>query len=416
MLKGFLGSLIAAIVFFTAGGISIAFLGKNDPRYTYETASVEWNGQVLMIDEDVTGEKTWYFDDCANDIYNITVYSGDVKTYIAPSADNRLSVKVRTDGWKNVSVKAERPYNECFELSVSGEKLGGFITLGDNNSTVTVYVPDKVYEYLYLDVDSGALEARGIKARSNTFDVGSGRFEYEQSEGYTADSLTLVMGSGSVKIANAASTVFKINMGSGSFDIGGLTGMGDIYIGSGSGKAEFASANSNHNLFTLGSGKLTVYIPDSTRADLHTDVGSGVVSVNCCGVSQNIHDDSHVTFNGGSNDEHSFHVDLGSGKVEFLNSSEYKRPNMFSDFPNSGEVVSGIAFAEQDNNSGFDATISSVQIAEATDLDVIPSDSFNAEFIGSVTMLEADGYAADTAEYVWGTTETTLYRQYISVF
>lgn len=413
MLKGFLGSLVAAALFFAAGAISIAFLGTNTPIYTYETTSVEWDGEVVMINEEVVGEKTWYFDD-VTELNSISVHSSGVKTYIAPSADNRLSVCVKTDGWKNVSVNAECPYNEHLDLSVGGEKLGGFISLGDNSSTVTICVPDKVYSNLYLDLDTGSLEARGIRADGNMFNVGSGSFEYEQAAGFTADNLTLDMGSGSVKIANAASTHFKIDMGSGNFDISGLTGTGSIDIGSGSGTAEFAMVSPGRDVFHLGSGKLTVYIPESTRADLHTDIGSGVVSVDCCGVSQNIRDDSHITFNGGSNDDNSFRVDLGSGKVEFRNSSEYKRPNMFSDFPNSGDIVSGFAFAEQEeNNSGFEATFSSAHIVEATDFGVISTDSFDAELIGSVTMLEADSYYPNV-EYAWGTTETTLYRQYMT--
>lgn len=161
MLKGFLGSLVAAALFFAAGGISIAMLGTNTPIYTYETASVVWDGQVVMIDEEVAGEKTWYFDD-VTELNSISVSSSGVKTYIAPSADNKLSVRVRTDGWKNVSVNAQRPYNEHLDLSVGGEKLGGFISIGDNSSTVTICVPDKVYANLYLDLDTGSLEARGI--------------------------------------------------------------------------------------------------------------------------------------------------------------------------------------------------------------------------------------------------------------
>ena len=387
MIKGFLSSLIVAAMFFAAGGISIAILGTNRPTYNYETASVEWDGQVVMINEDVSGEKTWYFDE-VTDIYNITVCSENVKTYIAPSADNRLSVQVRTDGWKNVSVRAERPYNESLELSVSGEKLGGFISFGSNGGTVTICVPDKVYSSLNLDIDTGVLAARGIKASRNVFNVGSGSFEYEQASGYTADRMELDMGSGSVKIANAAAGTYKINMGSGSFDISGLTGSGTLDIGSGSGTMEFARRVSGYDQLKLGSGKLTVYIPDDTRADLSTDIGSGTVSVNCCGISQNIRDDSHITLNGGSNGELTFRVDLGSGKVEFRDSSAYNRPDMFSDFPNSGDTAAGVTLTEQENSTGF-------AVAES---DIVIADTMFGEATGyysNVTPLYGEQFAVD---------------------
>ena len=388
MLKGFFGALIAAIILFAAGGVTIAIFGKNDVRYTEEFASVTWGGGHL-IDESVSGEKTWYFDTEMTDIYGIVVNSSDVKTYIEPSADNRLSVRVQTDVWRGVSVKAENRNNECLELNVSGEKLGGFISFGSSNGTVTICVPDKIYANLGLNVGSGLLEARGIKAASNMFNVGSGRFEFEQSEGFTASSLDLDMGSGSVKIANAAAESFKIVMGSGNFDISGLTGTGRIEIGSGSGTAEFAKRYSANNIFDLGSGKLTVYIPDDTKADLYADIGSGTVSVNCCGISQTLHDDRIILLNGGSNNALSLYVYLGSGKVDLRNASEYKRPDMFSDFPNTGNTPSGEAVAEQDNNSGFGAAVGGVYITEYA-AGVIPADRLDAELISSVTTIEAD--------------------------
>ena len=398
MIKGFLASLIVAALFFAAGGISVVILGTNTYTYTHteEVASVGWDGDSLLIDEAVTGEKTWYFDDRVSEIDSIAVYSGSVKTCILPSKDNRLSVAVQTDGWKNISIKAERQNEEHLELSVSGEKLGGFISFGSNGGTVTISVPDKVYTNLRLDVDSGVLAARGIKATANMFNVGSGTFEYEQAEGFTAYRMELDMGSGSAKIANAASESYKINMGSGSFDISGLTGSGMLDIGSGSGTMEFARRVSGYDQLELGSGKLTVYIPNDTRADLSTNIGSGSVSVNCCGISQNIRNDSHITLNGGSNGELTFRVDLGSGKVEFRDSSVYKRPDMFSDFPSTDDAVSGEALAEQNNNnsgfemaSGYYITDADAEIGEVTD-------SFDAYLIGSVTVLgvECTQYAA----------------------
>ena len=387
MLKGFFGALIAAIVLFAAGGVTIAIFGKNNILYTEEFASVTWGGGHL-IDESVTGEKTWYFDTEMTDIYSILVNSSDVKTYIEPSADNRLSVRVQTDVWRGVSVEAENRNNECLELNVSGEKLGGFISFGSSNGTVTICVPDKIYANVSLNVGSGSLEARGIKAASNMFNVGSGRFEFEQSEGFIANSLDLNMGSGSVKIANAAAESFKIVIGSGKFDINGLTGSGKVDIGSGSGILEFARRFSAQNTFSLGSGKLTVYIPDDTQADLYADIGSGTVSVNCCGISQTLHDDRSILLNGGSN-ALSLYVYLGSGKVDLRNASEYKRPDMFSDFPDTGNTPGGEAVAEQDNNSGFGAAVGGVYITEYA-AGVIPADRLDAELISSVTTTEAD--------------------------
>lgn len=336
MIKGFLGSLIAALVLFAAGGISVAILGTNELEDRKEVEMINWNEHgKKLINERITGEKTWYFDE-RTDIREIAVDSSNVKTYIAPSKDNKISVSVRTNGWKVVSVKAEQndPFDGRLNLSVSGNTFGNFVFFGGNNGTVIICLPDVIYDKLAIDLGSGTLEARDIGAKVNKFDVGSGYFEYSQKAGFTADTLKLDMGSGSVKIANAAANEYDIEMGSGKFDINGLTGSGEIDIGSGKGKAEFAEVGTGDSVFDLGSGKLEVYIPEDTKADFYTAIGSGSVSVDCCGVSETLRDNGHIRLNGGNGDEKiTLRAELGSGKAELLNSSNYEKPDMFEDFP-----------------------------------------------------------------------------------
>ena len=385
MIKGFFAALISAVVLFAAGGITAALFGTKDLEYTEAVEQLEWNGDGFgTLNETFTGEKTWYFGELA-DVRHIAVSSSSVKTYIAPSTNGRLSVSAQSNDWKEMSVKAT--YTDgVLDISVGGREFGSFVFNAGNLGTVIISVPDMIYDSLTLDVGSGTLEAIGIAAEKNEFDVGSGHFEYEQKLGFTADMLTLDMGSGSVKISNAAAEQYYILMGSGSFDISGLTGTGKIDVGSGSGTAEFAEIDRS-NVFDLGSGKLTVYIPGDTRADLYTYIGSGVVTVDCGGVSQRVNDDRHITLGGGSNDVVTLTADLGSGKVELLDSSGYKKPGMFGDFPNTfpsdiAVIDEATVIGEQYNNSG-------------------------AEYIGEVTFAESKAYKP-YLEYAT-TTETILY-------
>lgn len=388
MLKGFLSSLIVGALFFAAGGISVAVFGTRAPQNNVAYVDqVEWRGQQLLIDEEVTGEKTWYFNEL-EEINAVKIETSNAKTYIAPSPDNTLMISAKSDDWEEIGLYAE--YNDgTLRISVDDQRFNGFVFNIWNSGTVMISVPDKIYNSLTLDVGSGSLSARGIAAWYNTFDIGSGSFEYEQAEGVTADVFKLDIGSGSVKIANAAASEYDIFMGSGSFDISGLTGTGTIEIGSGSGTAEFAEVGSPHTLFDLGSGKLTVYIPDDTSAYLNTHIGSGVVAVDCCGISERITDDRNITLNGGAYSV-VLTADLGSGKVEFLDSSKFSRPVMFSDFPHFPSET-----AERDEVG----TVESSVTAAAAPFE-------NAEYIGGVTWIGAD----EPELYWYSTAETTLYH------
>ncbi|MDE6727997.1 MAG: DUF4097 domain-containing protein [Oscillospiraceae bacterium] len=199
---------------------------------------------------------------------------------------------------------------------------------------------------------SGVLCAKDVKAECSILDIGSGSFELSQAENFSAYDLSVNIGSGSAVIANAAATNYEIEMSSGKFDISGLTGTGKIDISSGKGIAEFAILDGNDQVFSIASGKLDVYIPENTAADLYTEIASGSVTVDCCGVSKKISDDRHIALNGGfadrfdndhdfdhdfdhdyeHNEDHCYienvncgtiFADVSSGKISLFNSSEY---------------------------------------------------------------------------------------------
>lgn len=331
MFRVFIGSLVTAIVLFAVGGISVLLLGRNERQHTSLVTEVDWVSEDNeLINETFTGDRTWSFTD-VTDIYRIEIVTSGAKTYLAPSDNGELCIKGQSSGWNELAIEAEYTEDGGLYVTVGRDGFGNFILTGGNSGSVTILVPDEVYALLSVDLKTGSFSARGIGSLDNRFDVGSGSFELEQKEGFEADRLVLDLGSGTAKIANAAAAYYDIDMGSGNFDVSGLTGYGEIYIGSGSGTAHFARIDKYQTLLDLGSGHLTVYIPEDTRGDLYTDIGSGSVTVNCCGISQKLTDDSHITFNGGSNNDVVFRADLGSGKIELRNSSEYTPPDMFED-------------------------------------------------------------------------------------
>ncbi len=417
MVKALIASIITAAVFFTLGGITVLIFRGSDsePVHTdHGQVNVPFSGDsvVTLIDEKVLGSKEFKLSKVQY-ITQLFVDSSDVKTYIALSNDNNVTVSVDSGTSANaVKVKAEMdPFESRFDITVDKDCFLG-IDIGD--STVTLSLPDTIYDNLNLTLGSGTLQAKDIRARQNEFDIGSGTFELSQKENFSAELMKIDIGSGSVKIANADSEIYNVDMGSGSFNISGLTGSGDINMGSGKGIVEFAKLGSLQNNITLGSGSLSVYVPSDAKSDLYTDIGSGKVKVECCDVSQSLKNNGHVAFNGGHdmqqyaqyNDEDDedidydayrdgldeIYVDLGSGKVTFYDTSEFKPPQMFEDFPEDTNSIPDNASVGVQNNT--EANVTEDSKTNATEN--VEADAAQTAEPNALENVEAD--AAQTAE------------------
>lgn len=192
----------------------------------------------------------------------------------------------------------------------------------DIGSGIMDYKQAEGYEAkeLTISLSSGKLTASEIKAKRSELDIGSGIMEYAQAAGFKGEKLSVNIGSGNVKVTNADTEEYEISMGSGQFDVMGLTGMGEIDIGSGSGSADFAAIDPRGNTIDVSSGSLKVYIPRGGRAEVEADVSSGIVSVDCCGVSAKLKDDEKISLGQGGG---KFTVDISSGKVSFLDSKHF---------------------------------------------------------------------------------------------
>ncbi len=398
MVKGLIASIITAAVFFTLGGITVLiFRGNNSGYVNSETVNVQFDGNSVetLIDEKILGSKEFRLTEVQY-ITGLSVDTSDVKTYIALSDDNNVTVSVDSGkSGSGINVEAEMdPFESSFDITINKDL---FLGIDTGDSTVTLSLPDTIYDNLNLTLGSGTLMVKDIRARENEFDIGSGIFELSQKENFSAELMHLDIGSGSVKIAGADCESYNIDMGSGSFNVSGMTGSGDIDMGSGKGAVEFAKLGPTTNNITLGSGSLSVYVPKDTKADLYTEIGSGKVKVECCGVSQSLKNDGHAAFNGGHdmqqysqyNDDDEddedidydayrdgldeIYVDLGSGKVTFYDTSEYKPPQMFKDFPEKPEDDTD---SSNSVNTGDNASANTAQVTEA---DAQTNDQANAQ-------------------------------------
>lgn len=401
MIRGIIASLIAAIVFFALGELSVQVLGTRsigegefeDMKLFEDAPSMS----ELVAEYKFVGERAWEFDAAET----LGIISRKVNTKVKKIDGDKITLTVKTDGAKNASVAVSASEDGEF-LGISVIENGGLAGWNSASTKVEIGLPDKVLAGLEIQLGSGELKAADIKAETQIVDIGSGQMEYShaadyeareliaelhsgkytasnikaefqtldigsgemkiahnpdyaasavevemgsgrfyasemraartsleigsghleyaQGKDYTGDVLNVDIGSGNVTVTNAAAAQYGISLSSGSFDISGLTGTGEINVGSGNGSADFAAIDPNGSSINLSSGGLKVYLPKGAGAKIEADVSSGSVSYDCCGASGKLKDDQSVTLgNGGGK----FTVDVSSGKVSFLDSKKH---------------------------------------------------------------------------------------------
>lgn len=360
MIKGIFVSLAVAAVCFAAAGISVAILGtKSMGTEEFEDLELfpdDVELTELVAENELASDREWEFD--ARGTLGIISSGADTRVKRISGDKITLSVKPKADRTVTVTAAESADGEGYLGISVRGNwRVFGF---GDDVK-VEIGLPDSVYHGVELELNSGSLRAADIKTRKAMLDIGSGELEYApdpdfearefkadlgsgklnaadiraldtelnigsgkieftQSAGFKADDLEVSIGSGSVVIKNADTHSYEISMGSGSFDISGLTGTGEINIGSGNGVADFAAIDPDGSRIDLSSGSLNVYIPRGASAEIDADISTGSVSVNCGGVSQKLTKDGRVSLGSGGGE---LSVDVSSGKVTFRDSDSY---------------------------------------------------------------------------------------------
>ncbi len=229
----------------------------------------------------------------------------------------------------------------------------------------------------------------GFNSKYNNFDIGSGKFEFSKSEQFTADMFSVVVGSGSAVISNMQTERYDIDLGSGKYNFNGLSGYGEINMGSGNGSIAYSKFHEEYDDgsdvcdLNMGSGTLNLYFPDDSGCLLYTEIGSGSVNINAYGIEKKLtqnSDDEELII--GDNDNYQYYnINMGSGKVNIRNTSEYTMPTLFDGRPDLGKIseITGI-FISTDGEAAFSSSFSSINadVIEQTGVITIPEESANA--------------------------------------
>lgn len=400
MKKLFFSAIPICFVSFILFGISTAILGTKSRSYTDNSAYVVPvdDGSNTYIDE-TTDLGEWTLNAAVRPA--VTLHTSGVNAYVIQSGDDDIHMRVASNNGSSVHVNAHTdgdmlnievcPPNVIFDGTIDFGKIFWMddIFHGSPDTEVIIAFPKLIYEALYIEHGSGTLMVDGFNSKYNNFDIGSGKFEFSKSEQFTADMFSVVVGSGSAVISNMQTERYDIDLGSGKYNFNGLSGYGEINMGSGNGSIAYSKFHEEYDDgsdvcdLNMGSGTLNLYFPDDSGCLLYTEIGSGSVNINAYGIEKKLtqnSDDEELII--GDNDNYQYYnINMGSGKVNIRNTSEYTMPTLFDGRPDLGKIseITGI-FISTDGEAAFSSSFSSINadVIEQTGVITIPEESANA--------------------------------------
>ncbi len=370
MKKLFFSAIPICLVSYVLFGISVAIL-RTRPS---ESASVEEYVECQYIDDIVTGTGEWTLTEV---IENVRLRTSGVGAYVIQSEDEFIHLRVNSSG--KIAVKAGRDNNtldlEIHPPEITFDNIMEFgqilwnedIFHNSQSAEVIIAFPKLIYNSLEIQHGSGTLMVDGFNAEYNDIDIGSGRFEFRNNDQFKAERFNVNLGSGSAVIGNMQTRSHYINIGSGDFNFYGLSGHGEINMGSGKGSIAYDKLeNEDLNQLDMGSGNLSLYLPDDYGCALDMEFGSGSVDVDAYGVKKTFNEDESINLGNVEDNDNAFYIDMGSGKVYVRNMSAYTVPLMFEGRPGNveelgmvkgividgnGELVTDFSSSSSDNHS-----------------------------------------------------------------
>lgn len=378
MKKLFFSAIPICLVSFILFGISTAILGTKSRSYADNSTYVvpDDGGSNTYIDE-TTVHGEWTLNAAVRPA--VTLHTSGVNAYVIQSGDDDIHMRVASNNGSSVHVNAHtdgdmlnievRPPNVIFDGAIDFGKIFWMddIFHGSPDTEVIIAFPKLIYEALYVEHGSGTLMIDGFNSNYNNFDIGSGKFEFSKSEQFTADMFDVNVGSGNAVINNMQTKHYNIDLGSGHYDFNGLSGFGDINMGSGNGSIAYSrfavDQDDGENNLLIGSGSLNLYFPDDEGFMLVTDIGSGSISLNAYGVEKKFthsSDDDEIML-GESENSIFYYIDMGSGKVNIRNTSEYTMPTLFEGRPDLNNIaeITGIVISKE-GETVFSSSFSSI--------------------------------------------------------
>lgn len=328
------------VLSFIAFGISVAVFGTNSSAgHAYDEISKMYqiDGEYSQIEADI----------------------GAYDLVLEPHSGNTTEVNISGRYTKNINVGTTGDTLTIYAEHNGFDVSSWFKRISDwgSRTTVTVTVPDKIYQKMDIGVSSGSANVSGISAKNVELSTTSGSLKYFQPD-FTTDSLTIKTTSGTIDALDAATSSYDIRSTSGDINVSALTGTGNIRASSGNLNIGFKELNGDCYV-NVTSGNIALGLPWDVSANIHCSKTSGNVTMTTFdGTTSDSADlgSTDTTLGGG---EHKVNINLTSGDVELVRSVN---SSFFAE-----DYIGEIGFAETtalDGNSSFEPVTAVEDVAE----------------------------------------------------
>ena len=362
--KFFVASFIvlvpACVLSFITGGVLNIFLGQRQNSYYnqeyvdssyYDDETKRWtvSDTTRAYDFSIGARENLTFQLSGVNAIIMSSYGDEIYVSVKnENADRDAEVVLTTEG--NTSTIEVHPTNITFNPMSGGGLVSWLEDMFGSNPkcSVWVVVPQRLYQNLTVQQGSGNVTISNVNAKYNQIDIGSGSFDMITDPRNTVQKLNVNLGSGKAVLKNANTYEHNFNIGSGEFEARGLSGIGEVNIGSGS--VTLSYSNFRGIFLEKGSGTLNMLIPPLTSSRVIAELGSGKIDVATDTANLTYTESGEYIF-GEESTVNFIRVTNGSGNI-------YIKNNSGNDFVDVPLIPSGLKDSEESSETEYSSSFS----------------------------------------------------------
>lgn len=291
--------------------VSIFNIGGTNMNFLPGNSGIHFSEDGTNFDFDFEANKDYDKSFDASGLKDVKIALASCNADITCTSGSTASLTYRTGTGKMYFSAVMR--DGTLEIS---EKPASWFNIGSfKSSSLTLSLPEKLYESLKLELASGSIKTAGLTSDSLKAEVASGSMEL----GIFADSIDLDIASGKMTVTNctdkkandididaaSGSIVMngfgadstKVDLASGNVTVNGISGRADVNLASGKVNLNYAEWNDSLGI-DLMSGKVDVTLPEGSGAALEFEKASGSITVSLDGEAISLSKNGSATVGG----------------------------------------------------------------------------------------------------------------------
>ncbi len=293
--------------------VSIFNLGGTTMNFLPGNSGIHFREDVTNIDFDFEANKDYDKSFDASGLKDIQIALASCNADITCTSGSTASLTYRTGSAKvYFSAELRDGVLQITEKPASVFNIGSF-----KSSSLTLSLPEKLYESLKLELASGSIKTSGLTADSLKaqaasgsmelgifadsidLDIASGKMTVTNCTDKTANNIDIDAASGSIVLNGFGADSTKVNLASGNVTLNDISGSVNVELASGKVNLNYAQWNGSLGI-DLMSGKVDAALPEGSGAAVEFEKASGSINIALDGESVSLSKGGNATI-GGSN-------------------------------------------------------------------------------------------------------------------